>query len=265
LLISSANTLQLQRLLILDESFYIPVSFQVAYIIVDEMHHDNPQLLKDQYWEEIVPPELPHTVASEQFRMEPPTSSTANVFVTEDEGEIISPPSVLSLNKSNPSDPIGTPGMRKRGSISSRRQRYNSTRSNQSDQSQAPRKGSSSGKFSMFKRLVSREPSSKLSVGEIGGSGEVFGSTMNVGDAIPELDENLVTVVSTRRDEVRKPTVQEIFRRAEENDAESQHSLPRLPTSFDAMTVECQGQNEEEHLLTDFKNGKPEIQETNKT
>ena len=41
---------------------------QVAYLIVDEMHAEHPELVRDQYWEEGVPDELPYTVASEQFR-----------------------------------------------------------------------------------------------------------------------------------------------------------------------------------------------------
>ena len=230
------------------------------------MHHDNPQLLKDQYWDDIVPQELPHTVASEQFKTEPPVSSTANVFVTEDEGEIISPPSLRSVNRANLSESPGTPSILRRSSIRSHRPRYSSTRSNQSEQSLAPpRKGSASGKFNLFKRLISRDHGSKLSVAENYevGAGDVFGSTMNVDDAIPELDENLVTIVSTRKaDEVRKPTVQEIFSHAEDP---LSSSSTRSPTSFDAMTVsDGHNENEEELLLNDLStSGKSEIQDKN--
>lgn len=45
-------------------------------MIVDEMHEEHPELLKDQYWEEVVPKELPYTVASEHYRRhEPPCSA----------------------------------------------------------------------------------------------------------------------------------------------------------------------------------------------
>lgn len=71
--------------------------FQVSYLIVDEMHNNHPELLRDQYWDEVFPTELPHTVASEMYRDEPPCHSTANIFVSKDEGEIISPPSVKSI------------------------------------------------------------------------------------------------------------------------------------------------------------------------
>lgn len=50
--------------------------FQAAYMIVDEMHEEHPELLKDQYWEEVVPKDLPYTVASEHYRRhEPPCSA----------------------------------------------------------------------------------------------------------------------------------------------------------------------------------------------
>lgn len=44
-------------------------------MIVDEMHEEHPELLKDQYWEEVVPQELPYTVASEHYRRSEPKGS----------------------------------------------------------------------------------------------------------------------------------------------------------------------------------------------
>lgn len=44
-------------------------------MIVDEMHEEHPELLKDQYWEDVVPKELPYTVASEHYRREEPKGS----------------------------------------------------------------------------------------------------------------------------------------------------------------------------------------------
>lgn len=44
------------------------LSFQVSYLIVDEMHNEHPQLIKDQYWDD-VEFNLPYTVASEPFRI----------------------------------------------------------------------------------------------------------------------------------------------------------------------------------------------------
>ncbi|GBP97963.1 Bestrophin-3 [Eumeta japonica] len=49
---------------------------KAAYMIVDEMHEEHPELLRDQYWEEVVPKDLPYTVASEHYRRhEPPCSA----------------------------------------------------------------------------------------------------------------------------------------------------------------------------------------------
>lgn len=44
-------------------------------MIVDEMHEEHPELLKDQYWDEVVPKELPYTVASEHYRRNEPKGS----------------------------------------------------------------------------------------------------------------------------------------------------------------------------------------------
>lgn len=49
--------------------------FKAAYMIVDEMHEEHPELLKDQYWDEVVPKDLPYTVASEHYRREEPKGS----------------------------------------------------------------------------------------------------------------------------------------------------------------------------------------------
>lgn len=39
-----------------------------AYMIVDEMHEEEPEVVKDTYWDEIVPKELPYTVGSVEYR-----------------------------------------------------------------------------------------------------------------------------------------------------------------------------------------------------
>lgn len=44
-------------------------------MIVDEMHEEHPELLKDQYWDDVVPKDLPYTVASEHYRREEPKGS----------------------------------------------------------------------------------------------------------------------------------------------------------------------------------------------
>ncbi|XP_063986612.1 bestrophin-3 [Diachasmimorpha longicaudata] len=56
---------------------------KAAYMIVDEMHEEHPELLKDQYWDEVVPKDLPYTVASEQYRREEPKGSAEHYKVKE--------------------------------------------------------------------------------------------------------------------------------------------------------------------------------------
>uniref|UniRef100_A0A8D9DSF4 Bestrophin homolog n=1 Tax=Cacopsylla melanoneura TaxID=428564 RepID=A0A8D9DSF4_9HEMI len=48
---------------------------KAAYMIVDEMHEEHPELLKDQYWDEVVPKDLPYTLASECYRKAEPKGS----------------------------------------------------------------------------------------------------------------------------------------------------------------------------------------------
>lgn len=52
-------------------------------MIVDEMHEEHPELLKDQYWEEVVPKDLPYTVASEHYRRDEPKGSAEMYKVKE--------------------------------------------------------------------------------------------------------------------------------------------------------------------------------------
>lgn len=70
---------------------------QVAFLIVDEMHSKHPELIQDKYWDDIVPDELPHTVASQAFRKAPFLGSTAHLEMTAFEAEII--PAASQLDK----------------------------------------------------------------------------------------------------------------------------------------------------------------------
>jgi hypothetical protein len=46
------------------------LSMQLSYLVVDEMHAEHPELIKDAYWDEY-DIDLPYTLASESYR---PTS-----------------------------------------------------------------------------------------------------------------------------------------------------------------------------------------------
>lgn len=75
---------------------FLPISKQVSYLIVDEMHHEHPELIKDQYWDEVFPSELPYTIAAENYREKVPEPSTAKIDVTQKEAEYIIPASLKS-------------------------------------------------------------------------------------------------------------------------------------------------------------------------
>ncbi|EDV52097.1 bestrophin-2 [Drosophila erecta] len=60
-------------------NWLIDRNLQVSYLIVDEMHNDHPQLVRDQYWDEVFPAELPYAVESE--RAEHPEASTARLGI----------------------------------------------------------------------------------------------------------------------------------------------------------------------------------------
>ena len=46
------------------------------------MHQEHPEMVKDQYWDEVFPAELPYTVASKQYQSGPPVGSADNVEVS---------------------------------------------------------------------------------------------------------------------------------------------------------------------------------------
>uniref|UniRef100_A0A1L8DF52 Bestrophin homolog n=1 Tax=Nyssomyia neivai TaxID=330878 RepID=A0A1L8DF52_9DIPT len=54
---------------------------KASYMIVDEMHEEHPELLKDQYWGEVVPKDLPYTQGSEHYRRHEPKGSAEHYKV----------------------------------------------------------------------------------------------------------------------------------------------------------------------------------------
>ena len=66
------------------------------------MHHEHPELIRDQYWEEVFPVELPYTAASEPFREEHPEPSTANIQLTAAQQEVL--PSSVRIDEMVPPD-----------------------------------------------------------------------------------------------------------------------------------------------------------------
>ncbi|XP_073835883.1 bestrophin-4-like isoform X2 [Musca autumnalis] len=74
-------------------NWMIDRNLQVSYLIVDEMHHEHPELVKDQYWDEVYPNELPYE--SEAKREQHPEHSTAKYDV--DESPVLSSTNVLPI------------------------------------------------------------------------------------------------------------------------------------------------------------------------
>ncbi|XP_068143237.1 bestrophin-4 [Drosophila tropicalis] len=58
-------------------NWIIDRNLTTSYLIVDEMHQEHPELLKDQYWDDVSPNELPY--ADESQRQAPPEASTAKL------------------------------------------------------------------------------------------------------------------------------------------------------------------------------------------
>ncbi|XP_029342076.1 bestrophin-1-like [Acyrthosiphon pisum] len=54
-----------------DVNWLIDRNLQVSYIIVDEMHQEYPEMVKDQYWNEIFPSELPYTEETKHLQITP--------------------------------------------------------------------------------------------------------------------------------------------------------------------------------------------------
>lgn len=74
----------------------------MSYLIVDEMHHEHPELIRDQYWDEIFPTELPYTAAAQQYREEPPKASTDGIQLSAAQQEL--QPSSVKIDEMVPDD-----------------------------------------------------------------------------------------------------------------------------------------------------------------
>ncbi|XP_028174602.1 bestrophin homolog 1-like isoform X2 [Ostrinia nubilalis] len=88
-------------------NWLIDRDLQVSYMIVDEMHHEHPELIRDQYWDEVFPSELPYTIATENQREEHPEPSTSRVSVPVRQRSMVTvAPSALKIDEMVPSNTV---------------------------------------------------------------------------------------------------------------------------------------------------------------
>ena len=71
-----------------ETNWIIDRNLQVSYLIVDEMHSEHPDLVRDQFWDDLYP-ELPYTLAAEETRTDPVIGGTANVEVPDSVAEFL--------------------------------------------------------------------------------------------------------------------------------------------------------------------------------
>ncbi|XP_074648496.1 bestrophin-2-like isoform X2 [Tubulanus polymorphus] len=69
-------------------NWVIDRNLQISYLVVDEMHQEYPELIKDAYWDD-VDFELPYTAAAEQFQTEPYLGSAVDISVSGKDAEYV--------------------------------------------------------------------------------------------------------------------------------------------------------------------------------
>lgn len=211
-------------------------NLSVSYLIVDEMHHEHPELIKDQYWDEVFPTELPHTIASEPFKEKIPQPSTANIAVQFANLSNANPSTIkideLGMADDNQSGIHFSAEGRSSSRLSMHRPRTTSAGSTTSmnNMGSLPRVNSVT---STLKRIFSREntpatvdgsyPPSGLRLAEsqsqtsltgkyFGGGG---GSMRIANQVIEEVDEQAtITSMASKKPEVR-PTARSLFENSE--------------------------------------------------
>ncbi|XP_050561263.1 bestrophin-4 isoform X8 [Spodoptera frugiperda] len=220
-------------------NWLIDRDLQVSYMIVDEMHHEHPELIRDQYWDEVFPSELPYTIATENNREEHPEPSTARVAVpVRQRSMVLSAPSQVKIDEMNPSNTqlqmnddavSGIHFIVNRGSKRGKKEDRNSMGSTNSMASlqQTPMARTNSV-TSMLKRLFSKEEQRGTSATQTDGGSRftisasnptlnkptTAGGSMKIAnDIIEEVDEQATITSMGKRPETR-PTAMSLFTQA---------------------------------------------------
>ncbi|XP_041972692.1 bestrophin-4 isoform X2 [Aricia agestis] len=223
-------------------NWLIDRDLQVSYMIVDEMHHEHPELIRDQYWDEVFPSELPYTIATENQREEHPEPSTARVAVPLRQRSMVTVnPSSLKIDEMVPSNTqlqmnddaqSGIHFIVSRGSRRGKKDDNNLGSSNSMASLQQPTIARTASVTSMLKRLFSKEeqrpPSATVASAptqtDSGGRFTISASnpTLNkpaaaaggsmkiANEVIEEVDEQATITSMAKRPEVR-PTAMSIF------------------------------------------------------
>ncbi|XP_045479849.1 bestrophin-2 isoform X2 [Harmonia axyridis] len=184
-------------------------NMQVSYLIVDEMHHEHPQLLKDQYWDQMAPVELPYTANT--IRETHPLPSTANIATKVDTIDLT--PSSIKIDDFQSNDmnsgPITFTATGNRNFSSSMRSRGGSFSTSVPDGSMTRVNSVSS----MLKRFFSRDESKpdNRPDSRMGSTQELINLTQKpkpklAPDVIEEVDEQL-TITSQRSVKESRPSV----------------------------------------------------------
>ncbi|CAK1551830.1 unnamed protein product [Leptosia nina] len=218
-------------------NWLIDRNLQVSYMIVDEMHHEHPELIKDQYWDEVFPSELPYTIATENQREEHPEPSTAKVSVPPRQRSMVTVnPSSVKIDEMMPSNTqlqmnddaqSGIHFIVSRGSKRGKRDERNSMGSSNSMASlqQTPMTRANSV-TSMLKRLFSKEDQRTAIPSQTDGGSRfqvsasnptlnrpvaaMSGSMKIANEVIEEVDEQATITSMGKRPETR-PTAMSVF------------------------------------------------------
>ncbi|XP_055299665.1 bestrophin-4 isoform X2 [Sitodiplosis mosellana] len=202
-------------------NWIIDRNLQVSYMIVDEMHHEHPELIKDQYWDTILPSDdLPYT--EENLREQHPQPSTANIeapkrtFTQSLFNTISSSPKIDELADDNASGIHFTVDRRMS------KNRLGSTNSIHSNAGSVPRVNTVTN---VFRRFFSREdsrspntPEGSLPTPTLGHSSSTISmagpkfpqGTMRIADQVIEEVDEQMTITSNRGHDSR-PTAQSLF------------------------------------------------------
>lgn len=217
-------------------NWLIDRNLQVSYLIVDEMHHEHPELIRDQYWDEIFPMELPYTAAAQPYREEPPEPSTAGIQLSAAQQEL--QPSAVKIDDMVPDDQKfrsdiaddAASGIHftASGKLSRSASRVSNRDRNLSGGSTPSNLGESltrvSSVTSVLKRLFSKDDrtdggttNASKTAGKMSSAGSTAslsqtrppGGSMRIG-VIEEVDEQM-TLTSLRQSNDNRPHVQSIF------------------------------------------------------